>query len=57
MLRNYLYSGAESINFALKGFMELTLKKGTHCEPETEHKANRTCEFLETKGVEVTHFR
>jgi cysteine desulfurase len=51
-------SGAtESINFALKGFMESNFEKGNHIiTVKTEHKAILgTCEFLETKGVEVTY--
>lgn len=51
-------SGAtESINFALKGFIESNFEKGNHIiTVKTEHKAILgTCEFLETKGVEVTY--
>ena len=51
-------SGAtESINFALKGFVESNFEKGNHIiTVKTEHKAVlSTCEYLETKGVEVTY--
>ena len=51
-------SGAtESINFALKGFVESNFEKGNHIiTVKTEHKAVlATCDYLETKGVEVTY--
>lgn len=51
-------SGAtESINFALKGFVEENFDKGNHIITcKTEHKAVlKTCEYLETKGVEITY--
>lgn len=51
-------SGAtESINFALKGFVESNSDKGNHIiTVKTEHKAVlSTCEYLETKGFEVTY--
>ena len=51
-------SGAtESINLALKGFVESNSKKGNHIiTVKTEHKAVlSTCEYLETKGLEVTY--
>jgi cysteine desulfurase len=51
-------SGAtESINFALKGFVESNYEKGNHIiTVKTEHKAViATCEYLEEKGVEVTY--
>lgn len=51
-------SGAtESINFALKGFVESNFEKGNHIiTVKTEHKAIlSTCEYLETKGIEVTY--
>jgi cysteine desulfurase len=51
-------SGAtESINFAIKGFVESNFEKGNHIiTVKTEHKAVlATCEYLETKGVEVTY--
>ena len=51
-------SGAtESINFALKGYVESNYEKGNHIiTVKTEHKAViATCEYLETKGVEVTY--
>lgn len=51
-------SGAtESINFALKGFVESNIEKGNHIiTVKTEHKAIlATCEYLEAKGVEVTY--
>ncbi|WP_035759213.1 cysteine desulfurase family protein [Flavobacterium tegetincola] len=51
-------SGAtESINFALKGFVESNFEKGNHIiTVKTEHKAVlATCEYLETKGIEVTY--
>jgi cysteine desulfurase len=50
-------SGAtESINFALKGFVESNYQKGNHIITViTEHKAViATCDYLEEKGVEVT---
>ena len=51
-------SGAtESINLALKGFVEANTHKGNHIiTVKTEHKAVlATCEYLETKGYEVTY--
>src|SRR5690606_30637324 len=51
-------SGAtESINYALKGFFEENFEKGNHLITcKTEHKAVlKTCEYLETKGIEVTY--
>jgi cysteine desulfurase len=51
-------SGAtESINLALKGFVESNSDKGNHIITlKTEHKAVlSTCEYLETKGFEVTY--
>lgn len=51
-------SGAtESINLALKGFVESNAHKGNHIiTVKTEHKAVlNTCEYLETKGIEVTY--
>lgn len=51
-------SGAtESINLALKGFLESNSHKGNHIiTVKTEHKAVlNTCEFLETKGLEITY--
>ena len=51
-------SGAtESINLALKGFVESNNEKGNHIiTVKTEHKAVlSTCEYLETKGFEVTY--
>jgi cysteine desulfurase len=51
-------SGAtESINFALKGYVESNFEKGNHIiTVKTEHKAVlATCEYLETKGLEVTY--
>ena len=51
-------SGAtESINFAVKGYGESNFEKGNHIiTVKTEHKAVlATCEYLETKGVEVTY--
>jgi len=51
-------SGAtESINLALKGYMEANFEKGNHIiTVKTEHKAVlATCEYLESKGVEVTY--
>lgn len=47
-------SGAtESINLALKGFVEANMEKGNHIiTVKTEHKAVlATCEYLETKGI------
>lgn len=51
-------SGAtESINLALKGFLEANKIKGNHIiTAKTEHKAVlATCEYLETKGYDVTY--
>jgi cysteine desulfurase len=51
-------SGAtESINLALKGFIESNYDRGNHIiTVKTEHKAvSATCEYLETKGIEVTY--
>lgn len=51
-------SGAtESINLALKGYVEENFEKGNHIITcKTEHKAVlNTCEYLETKGIEVTY--
>ena len=51
-------SGAtESINLAIKGFVEANVDKGNHIiTVKTEHKAVlATCEYLETKGFEVTY--
>lgn len=51
-------SGAtESINYAIKGFFEENFEKGNHLITcKTEHKAVlNTCEYLETKGIEVTY--
>lgn len=47
----------ESINLALKGYVEANYEKGNHIITlRTEHKAVlSTCEYLETKGVEVTY--
>lgn len=51
-------SGAtESINLALKGFIESNSHNGNHIiTVKTEHKAVlNTCEYLESKGVEITY--
>lgn len=47
----------ESINLALKGYVESNYNKGNHIiTVKTEHKAVlSTCEYLETKGIEVTY--
>lgn len=47
----------ESINLALKGFVESNWNRGNHIiTVKTEHKAVlSTCEYLETKGIEVTY--
>lgn len=54
----FFTSGAtESINWAIKGFVEANIEKGNHIiTVKTEHKAVlNTCEYLETKGYEVTY--
>jgi cysteine desulfurase len=51
-------SGAtESINLSIKGYVEANPDKGNHIiTVKTEHKAVlTTCEYLETKGYEVTY--
>jgi len=51
-------SGAtESINLAIKGYLEANPEKGNHIiTVKTEHKAVlSTCEYLEKKGIEVTY--
>lgn len=51
-------SGAtEAINLAIKGFVEVNSNRGNHIiTVKTEHKAVlNTCEYLETKGYEVTY--
>ena len=51
-------SGAtESINLAIKGYVEENINKGNHIiTVKTEHKAVlATCEYLETRGYEVTY--
>jgi cysteine desulfurase len=51
-------SGAtESINLAIKGYVEANTNKGNHIiTVKTEHKAVlATCDYLETKGFEVTY--
>lgn len=47
----------ESINLALKGYIESNYDKGNHIiTVKTEHKAVlSTCEYLETKGIEVSY--
>lgn len=47
----------ESINLALKGFVESNIDRGNHIiTVKTEHKAVlATCEYLETIGYEVTY--
>ena len=51
-------SGAtESINLAIKGFIESNCHKGNHIiTVKTEHKAViATCEYLEQRGIDVTY--
>lgn len=51
-------SGAtEAINLAIKGFVEANSNRGNHIiTVKTEHKAVlNTCEYLQTKGFEVTY--
>jgi cysteine desulfurase len=47
----------ESINLGIKGYVEANTDKGNHIiTVKTEHKAVlATCEYLETKGYEVTY--
>ncbi|SEF67010.1 cysteine desulfurase family protein [Sphingobacterium lactis] len=47
----------ESINYVLKGYLEENFEKGNHIITcKTEHTAVlKTCEYLETKGVEVSY--
>lgn len=47
----------EAINYALKGYLEENFDKGNHIITcKTEHKAVlKTCEYLESKGVDVTY--
>ena len=47
----------ESINLAIKGYVESNVSRGNHIiTVKTEHKAVlSTCEYLETKGFEVTY--
>lgn len=54
----YFTSGAtESINWAIKGYLEANPEKGNHIiTVKTEHKAVlNTCDYLESKGFEVTY--
>lgn len=54
----YFTSGAtESINWALKGYLESNSEKGNHIiTVKTEHKAVlQTCEYIESRGAEVTY--
>ena len=54
----YFTSGStESINWALKGYLEENPNKGNHIiTVRTEHKAVlNTCDYLESKGYEVTY--
>jgi cysteine desulfurase len=54
----YFTSGAtEAINWAIKGYVEENVEKGNHIiTVKTEHKAVlNTCEYLESKGYEVTY--
>ena len=54
----YFTSGAtESINWAIKGYIEENPENGKHIiTVKTEHKAVlQTCEYLESRGIEVTY--
>lgn len=54
----YFTSGAtESINWAIKGYLEENPEKGKHIiTVKTEHKAVlQTCEYLESRGTEITY--
>ncbi len=50
-------SATEAINWAIKGYVEENVEKGNHIiTVKTEHKAVlNTCEYLESKGYEVTY--
>jgi cysteine desulfurase len=53
----YTSGSTESINLVLKGYVEANKEKGNHIiTTKIEHKAViNTCEFLESKGYEVTY--
>jgi cysteine desulfurase len=56
----YFTSGAtESINWAIKGYLEANAADGGHIiTVETEHKAVlSTCEYLATRGYDVTYLK
>lgn len=54
---NFTSGATESINLGIKGFVEANFEKGRHIiTVKTEHKAVlSTCEYLESKGYEVTY--